>query len=119
VTYMAMADRAVSELPQRQSAGPRRYTSTRAPPEKHPVRCWHPRTASCRPRCCGRLAGSYVSRRPTRGSPTILLGRQHLRLNRIECVHSAGPVPAEQLHCNFVVDTSTGSLYFHRMLAVS
>jgi hypothetical protein len=39
----------------------------------------------------------------------------------VACLHNTGQgqVPLEQLHCNFVLDMSTNSLNFHRMLAMS
>jgi hypothetical protein len=89
---MTVADRAMSELPRRQSGDRRRYQGTRAPPKKAPLRYWHLRTA-CQPRCRRRPAQSYVPLCPSSRIadhtrlPTIS------RLNRIECAHNTCRVP--------------------------
>lgn len=66
VTYMALVGGVVSELP-RQSTDPRRYTCTRAPPEKHPAL-------------------------PVSQGHMLLADRQYSRVNRVESVpNTASP----------------------------
>ena len=93
VTYMAVAARAISELPRRQSADPWRYTGTRAPPEEHPVRYWHPGPhadlALQAPRPELRIAASNLRIADHTGPPTTP------RLNRVERVRNTGHVPPE------------------------
>jgi hypothetical protein len=100
MTYMNVGERAVSEL---------RTTAVRRPQALHghqtatleaPVRLLASRGPHDHAVADPLPAAKYRGARPANG-PTILVRRQHSRLNRIECVCNTGLVPPKISAVNF------------------
>src|SRR5262245_23283981 len=116
MTYMAVADRAVPELPRRQSADPRRHMGMRAPPDAT-------RLLTGIPGPHADLAVPGASPLELRiAAPDLRIARHTARPTTLpgsvlsECVRNTGHVPSELLQQSFMIDTSTDSPYLHRML---
>ena len=87
-------------------------------PEKTPGPLRASRVAYRRQCPQGHRPGPRVAtREPGTADQTARLATITAQPHRMGC--NTGPVPPEQPQRNFVVDPSTGSLYFHRMLAPS